>query len=272
MSEWNAMTYEGKDTILRVVRHEAEQFFALADDPEAWERADRVRELVDARRGGPHRRHDRGLLPRVRRRPRRRRGPGAVRAAGHAREGQRVRHRVPRRAAGRADAAAARRLPQDAGAPRRARPGRLDRADGHPPLHGSGAGVLLRRRPADGLRRALVGHPRGQRPQPRALRRRRRPAGAVHVRDLAGHRARRRGGRAVHDRHPGQRAQRRRLPGVGQRRGAQPTSRARSRACRRTSSSTPAAWCCARSAGATTARCAATWRSRERFLNSFFRI
>ena len=24
MSEWNAMTYEGKDTILRVVRHEAE--------------------------------------------------------------------------------------------------------------------------------------------------------------------------------------------------------------------------------------------------------
>jgi hypothetical protein len=32
MSEWNAMTYEGKDTILRVVRHEAERFFALADN------------------------------------------------------------------------------------------------------------------------------------------------------------------------------------------------------------------------------------------------
>jgi uncharacterized protein (TIGR03083 family) len=37
MSEWNAMTYEGKDTILRVVRREAEQMFAMADKPEAWE-------------------------------------------------------------------------------------------------------------------------------------------------------------------------------------------------------------------------------------------
>lgn len=37
MSRWNAMTYEGKDTILRVVRDEAERFFALADRPEAWE-------------------------------------------------------------------------------------------------------------------------------------------------------------------------------------------------------------------------------------------
>ena len=38
MSEWNAMTYEGKDTILRVVRHEAEQLFALAEEPGAWDR------------------------------------------------------------------------------------------------------------------------------------------------------------------------------------------------------------------------------------------
>ena len=37
MSSWNAMTYEGKDTILRVVRKEAEQFFALADSDEAWQ-------------------------------------------------------------------------------------------------------------------------------------------------------------------------------------------------------------------------------------------
>ena len=37
MSSWNAMTYEGKDTILRVVRHEAEQFFAMVDSDEAWE-------------------------------------------------------------------------------------------------------------------------------------------------------------------------------------------------------------------------------------------
>ncbi len=37
MSEWNAMTYEGKDTILRVVNDEAQQFFALAGAPGAWE-------------------------------------------------------------------------------------------------------------------------------------------------------------------------------------------------------------------------------------------
>jgi uncharacterized protein (TIGR03083 family) len=38
MTEWNAMTYEGKDTILRVVRDEAERFFVMAEVPEAWER------------------------------------------------------------------------------------------------------------------------------------------------------------------------------------------------------------------------------------------
>ncbi len=37
MTEWNAMTYEGKDTILRVVHDEAERFFALADRPDRWE-------------------------------------------------------------------------------------------------------------------------------------------------------------------------------------------------------------------------------------------
>jgi uncharacterized protein (TIGR03083 family) len=37
MSSWNAMTYDGKDTILRVVRREAEQFFALASPPAVWE-------------------------------------------------------------------------------------------------------------------------------------------------------------------------------------------------------------------------------------------
>ena len=37
MSTWNAMTPEGKDTILRVVRNEAEQFFALVDSDEVWE-------------------------------------------------------------------------------------------------------------------------------------------------------------------------------------------------------------------------------------------
>jgi uncharacterized protein (TIGR03083 family) len=37
MSEWNAMTFEGKDTILRVVRHQAEQMFAMVEDPATWE-------------------------------------------------------------------------------------------------------------------------------------------------------------------------------------------------------------------------------------------
>ena len=37
MSSWNAMTYAGKDTLLAVVRKEAEQFFALVDNEDAWE-------------------------------------------------------------------------------------------------------------------------------------------------------------------------------------------------------------------------------------------
>jgi uncharacterized protein (TIGR03083 family) len=38
MSEWNAMTYEGKPTILRVVRNQANQMFTLAEQPGAWDR------------------------------------------------------------------------------------------------------------------------------------------------------------------------------------------------------------------------------------------
>ncbi len=37
MSEWNAMTYEGKPTILRVVRAQAEAMFELAERPGAWD-------------------------------------------------------------------------------------------------------------------------------------------------------------------------------------------------------------------------------------------
>jgi hypothetical protein len=33
---WNAMTYDGKDTVLRVVRDQAEGFFTLAEAPETW--------------------------------------------------------------------------------------------------------------------------------------------------------------------------------------------------------------------------------------------
>jgi uncharacterized protein (TIGR03083 family) len=60
MSEWNAMTYEGKDTILRVVRDEAERMFALAEDPATWDKqtpcdnwttADVVGHIVDTTEG-----------------------------------------------------------------------------------------------------------------------------------------------------------------------------------------------------------------------------
>ena len=36
MSNWNAMAYAGKDTILAVVRKEAEQFFEMVDSDDAW--------------------------------------------------------------------------------------------------------------------------------------------------------------------------------------------------------------------------------------------
>ena len=37
MGEWDATSYEGKGTILRVVREQATRMFALAERPEAWE-------------------------------------------------------------------------------------------------------------------------------------------------------------------------------------------------------------------------------------------
>jgi uncharacterized protein (TIGR03083 family) len=38
MGAWDATTYQGKDTILRVVRHQAEQLFAMVEPPEVWDR------------------------------------------------------------------------------------------------------------------------------------------------------------------------------------------------------------------------------------------
>lgn len=37
MSSWDATTYDGKDTLLRVVRGEAEEFFDLVDSDDVWE-------------------------------------------------------------------------------------------------------------------------------------------------------------------------------------------------------------------------------------------
>ena len=155
-------------------------------------------------------------------------------------------------------AAAARRLRQDDGHPGAARPRRVDRPDGHPRLHGPGAGVLLRGRPADGLRRPLLGHPAGHRSRARPAGRRRRPAGAVHVRDLAGHRPHRRGRGAGSRSGSGSAGATPATSGSRSARRGSRTSRATSRTCRRGSSSTPAAWCSPRSAGATSAPYGAT--------------
>lgn len=38
MAGWNAMTYEGRDNLLRVVAEQSDQFFQLASTPDAWER------------------------------------------------------------------------------------------------------------------------------------------------------------------------------------------------------------------------------------------
>src|SRR5438105_13852882 len=38
MGEWDATTYEGKDTILRVVRDEAEKLFDLVAAEDSWDR------------------------------------------------------------------------------------------------------------------------------------------------------------------------------------------------------------------------------------------
>ena len=37
MSAWNAMTYEGRDNLLRVVRQQAQGFFELVSSPQVWE-------------------------------------------------------------------------------------------------------------------------------------------------------------------------------------------------------------------------------------------
>jgi uncharacterized protein (TIGR03083 family) len=38
MGVWDATTYEGKETILRVVRQQADKLFAMVADPEVWDR------------------------------------------------------------------------------------------------------------------------------------------------------------------------------------------------------------------------------------------
>jgi len=60
VSEWNAMTYAGKENILEAVRQDAERMFAIAERPEAWsaptacvgwETRDIVAHIVDTTEG-----------------------------------------------------------------------------------------------------------------------------------------------------------------------------------------------------------------------------
>ncbi len=209
MSEWNAMTYEGKPTILRVVRDEAERMFALAERPEVWESPtacadwstrDIVGHIIDTTEG-----YFRAF--------------DAARGTGQVPEP----HGLPLMAQLANEGATAFR-----GVPQAELMERL-RVDFE-----KMQGILEALGPDDwtGL---MVTHAymgpvpaffyaagqlmdygvhswdirRDQRSRPRAVRRGSRPARAVHVRDLAGDRPCRDRDRAVHDRRPGHRPERR---------------------------------------------------------------
>ena len=117
MSEWNAMTFEGKDTILRVVREQADAMFAMIEDPATWEAPtacegwttrDVVGHIVDTTEGY-FRAFDaaRGEGD----------GPAGTWADGDGGARQRGGDRVPVAVPAGDGAAAARRLRQDAGDP-----------------------------------------------------------------------------------------------------------------------------------------------------------
>ena len=163
--------------------------FALAERAGCLGAADGVRRLDDAGRRRPHRRHDRGLLRARSTRPRaraRRRRRTACRSM-HERVNE-MAIAFRRRAAGGDDGAAAGRLRQDDGDPGAAGTRRVDRPDGAHTYMGPvpaffyAAGQLMDYGVHSWDIRQGTG--RGARP----VRRRRRPAGAVHVRDLAGDR------------------------------------------------------------------------------------
>ena len=169
MSTWNAMTPEAKDTILRVVRQEAEQFFDLVDSDEAWEAPtgaghwqvrDVVGHLVDTTEAYfvsfDAARNDQEVDPAY----------GLPGMAARCDEMAQAFRSVPRtELVERARA----RLRQDDGDVRRADRRGLDRPAGPALLHGPAAVVLLPGLPADGLRRALLGRPPGHRPGARAV-------------------------------------------------------------------------------------------------------
>ena len=240
MSGWNGMSFEGKETMLGVVRREAGQFFEMVDSDDVWEAPTgaghwQVRDVVahitdtteayfvafDAARADRSCRRRTGCRGWLR---------GWTQQALALRIG----------AADRVGRAAAYGLRQDDGDLRRAGPGGVDRVQRPALLHGSAAGVLLPGVPADGLRRPLLGHPAGDRPGPRALGRGGGSPRPVHVRAVEVHDRRQGSVRARHPDH--QRPERRRHPGASART-AWTTSPGTRPDCRRSSSSTRAASC-----------------------------
>ena len=213
MGEWDATTYDGKATILRVVRDEAEKFIALASDPQAWDREtscnrwttrDVVGHIVDTTEGyftafDAARSHTDPAAPF---------GLAAMsQVAGDRALGFRDVPQAELMERLSTDLDKCMEMLDGVGADEWSTP------DGRPPLHGPGARVLLRGRAVDGLRRALVGPARGQRTGARDVRRRGRPAGSVHARALAVDDPRGRRHVAVPDRHPRERRAQRRRPG-----------------------------------------------------------
>ena len=185
MGEWDATTYEGKDTILRVVRQEAEAVFEMVAADDVWDRGtacarwttrDVVGHLIDttegyfaafdAARSNTDPGEPYGLV-------------AMSQVAGDRALAFRDKTQAEMLERLRTDFDKVMELLDGIG------PDDWGGSDRDPPVHGSGAGVHLRCRATHGLRRALLGHPRGQRTAARDVRRRRGPARPVHVRHLA---------------------------------------------------------------------------------------
>ena len=241
MAEWNFMDYDSKDNLLRTVRDEAATMLALASEPGVGS-PDRRRPLAGPRHHRAPRRHHRGLLQELRRRPGEQPRPRSARGAGNGPARRRRRPAVPGHLPGRPHRPASDRHGQDDGHLRRPQRGRMGRADGPPRLHGAAAGLLLPDLPAGGLRPPQLGHPRGPGHQPRPRRRLRRSPGAAQLHPLECHPQLHARHRAVRDRRQGDRPKLAATPSCRSAPRASPSNRPTSRAARRCWSSTPARW------------------------------
>lgn len=216
MSEWNAMTYEGKDTILRVVRREADEMFTLAEQPgawnaptacESWQVKDVIGHVVDTTEGyfqafdtarsGAEAPPPYGL------------------AGMHERAGQSAQAIGTQLSQQEMMARARTDLNKMMGI---LEPLTADEWSGLivPHFYMGPVPAFVHGRPVDGLRRAHLGHQAGQRQGARASGGYRRPTRSVHVHHLAVDNQSGRRSQPVHHRDPRQRTQRRRLPGVYQ--------------------------------------------------------